>query len=329
MRAENLLHPRVGGARDVGRRRVAQQPVRHLHRQRLDQLLVGGVAEREAPTLEARLIELAQQHREVGLVAVEEQRVRLVAQRLVDLGAEGCLGGIVDNVAQRGGAALLQHLGDAMIAVYRERRLHRECEHPLRALREQELPGAAALQIGVGLGADDVAVMRQLGDRVRPRDGEQHRLALPAQRGHRGGDGGGPGAEDGADLVDVDQLARGAHAGVGIGLAILGDEGQLAAEHAAGRVDVVGRRPRDLDHRRAIGAARAGERGEGAETDRLILRRRGTGGGRQGERGEQRGAAGEHRSVPENTGIAPSLGSSRECVKRAERYQFWFAWHLR
>ncbi len=113
-------------------------------------------------------------------------------------------------------------------------------------------------------------------------------LRLPAERRDGGGDRGGPGAHDGRDLVDVDQLARGAHAGLGVGLVVFRDQLDLAAEHAAGGVDLVDHRLHGLDHDGAIGAARAGQRRQRADLDRGAL---GEGELRQGGGAGQSGCA--------------------------------------
>jgi hypothetical protein len=89
------------------------------------------------------------------------------------------------------------------------------------------------------LGAHEIALVRQRRDRVRRRDRKHHHLVFPAQRQHRAADRRGPHAHDRLHLVDVDQLARTAHAGLGIGRVVLGEIFELAAEQAARGVHLI------------------------------------------------------------------------------------------
>ena len=141
--------------------------------------------------------------------------------------------------------------------------------------------------------------MRELRDRIGAGDGRKEGLRFPAERRDGGGDRGGPGAEDGGDLVDVDQLAGGAYAGLRIGLVVFRDQLDLPAEHAAGGIDLVDHGLDRLDHDRAIGAAGTGERRQRADLDRGALGERAAGqGGEAGKRGgtcQKRAAVGRER----------------------------------
>ena len=128
------------------------------------------------------------------------------------------------------------------------------------------------LQLRVGLGAHEEALMRQLGNRIRARYGAKEGLALPAERRHGRGHRGRPGAENRRDLVDVDQFAGGPDACFGAGLVVLADQSNTAAKHAAGFVDLLDHAARDLGHHWAIGAAGPGERRQGGELDGVGLR---------------------------------------------------------
>ena len=170
------------------------------------------------------------------------------------------------------GAALGQHLAHQVEGRLGEGRLRDHGEDLLGAQRQHELARARHLQGRVGLGAHEIALVRQLGDRIGARRGGQEGLALPAERRHRGGHRRGPGAHDGGGLVDVDQLARSANAGFRAGLVVLAHQHDAPAQHAARLVDLLDDRRGDLGHRRAVGAAGAGERRQGGELDGVGLR---------------------------------------------------------
>jgi len=137
--------------------------------------------------------------------------------------------------------------------------------------------------------------VRQLGDRVGGRDCQHHDLVFPAQRQHRGADSGRPHAHDRLHLVDVDQLARATHAGLGVGLVVLGEIFELAPEQAARGVDLIDHCLMRHAAVRPERRAGAGERDEARQFDRtgLAEARRGDDEGRRDRTGpgEQRRAA--------------------------------------
>ncbi len=293
--AEELGQALVAGRFHRRRRRRGVGAVAHLGGHRVEQLLVHRVALGDLGARVAGLVELLHQHGAVGRVAVEVDHVGLGPQRLVDLGAERRLVLVVDDRADDLAAALGQELRQPLLRGQRERRLRGEHEHALDLERDEELAELADLQIGVGLRADQVALVWQLRDRVRARHRGQERLALPAQRRHRGGHRRGPGAHDRHDAVDVDQLAGRAHRGLRIGLVVLAHELDLAAQHATGSVDLLRDELHRLAHRRTVGAAGAGQRRQRAELDRRGL---GPGPGRDeagGHHGRGRGEDGASR----------------------------------
>jgi hypothetical protein len=124
----------------------------------------------------------------------------------------------------------------------------------------------------VRLRADQVALVRQQGDRVRARHGGEEGLALPAHRRDRRGHRRSPGAHDDRHLGDVNQLARRAYRRLRIGLIVLDDQLDLAAEQSAGGVHLRGDRLHGFQHARPVEPAGTGQRREHAELQRSALR---------------------------------------------------------
>ena len=141
-------------------------------------------------------------------------------------------------------------------------------------MTDDELGVLGGLQEIVRLGADQVALMRQFGDRIGTGRSGEEGLALPAHRRHRRGHRRGPGAHDHRHLVHVDQLARGAHRGLRVGLVVFHHQFDLATEHAAGGVDLGGDGLHRLQHARAVERAGAGQRRQHAELQFCALRPR-------------------------------------------------------
>jgi hypothetical protein len=191
-------------------------------------------------------------------------------------------------------ARLLGHAVHDLDARRGERRLRHESKDLLGAQPHEEVAGARDLQHGVGLGAHEIALVRQQGDRIGAGDGAEEGLVLPAQRRHGGRHRRGPGAQDRGHLVDIDQLPRRTHAGVGIGLVVLAHQHDLAAHHAARGVHFLDHGGGDLGHHRTVGTARAGERRQRRDLDWVrLVRHLGAQDGRSGEHG---GAAQESRA---------------------------------
>ena len=270
--ARKLFHPPERAAAFGDGRRVGVDAFDHLVLPDLfDQLLVDRIALADDLALVADAIEVLQQHDRVGRVAGAENGVRCEAHHLVDLGAIGRLLVVIDQAAVRPA----DFLGDAfhdLDARLGERRLRHEGPDLPGAQRHQEVSGAGDLQHGVGLGAHEIALVRQQGDRVGARHGAKEGLVLPAQRRHGRRYRRGPGAQDRGHLVDVDQLACRAHAGIGIGLVVLAHEHDLAAKHATRGIHFLDDGGGDLGHRRTVGAARARERRQGRDLDGVGLR---------------------------------------------------------
>ena len=224
-------------------------------------------------------------------VAAHHEDVGVRPHHLVDLGAERVLL-VVDDGAGDLDALRLDLLADRLEHRLGERRLRHDQVSALGILRENEFGELLALQNRVRLRAHEIALVRQLGDRVGGRDGQHHHLVFPAERQHRAADRGRPHAHDRLHLVDVDQLARAAHAGFGVGLVVLGEIFELAAEQAARGVHLI-------DHSlmrdavvRSERRARAGQGNKTCEPDRagLAEARRG-----DDERCSDRAGAGEQR----------------------------------
>src|SRR5262249_57870690 len=96
-----------------------------------------------------------------------------------------------------------------------------------------------------------------------------------------------PGAHDHWHLVHLDQLARCAHGGFGIGLIILNDSFDPASEHATCPVDLLDHRLHGLEHAWTVRSTRPRQWREDAEFQGLAL-----GAGAAGHRGGNRHGGG-------------------------------------
>ena len=264
---EALVRGRLAGRRGRDRERA----LGHLGRQCVQQLLIDRVGLRDLGAGVAGLVEILQHDGDVRRVAVEVEHVGPGAEHLIDLRAERRLVLVVDDRSHQLGAVLPELLADDLLRRQRERRLHGQDSDALAALRHHELGELPPLELCVGLRPHEVALVRQQRDRVRARHGGEERLRFPAERRDRRRDRGGPRAHDRGDLVEIDQLARRPHPGLGIRLVVLADELELAAEHAAGGVDLAGHPLHRLEHRGTVVTAGAGERRQRAEPDRTCL----------------------------------------------------------
>ena len=238
-------------------------------------------------------------HDVLGLIAAHHEQLRIGTHHLVDLGFErGLLA--VDDDALHFHALRLDGRADCVEHRLGERRLRHDQVGALRAHRENDAAELLALQFRVRLGAHEIPLVRQQRERVRRRDREHHHLIFPAERQHRGAHRGSPHAHDRLRLVDVDQLARGALAGFGVGLVVLGEVLDLAPEQSACRVHLIHHGLMRHAAVRPEWRAGAGERDEAGELDRAGLSEARRGDDERcrdgADTGEQRLAAGDERT---------------------------------
>ncbi len=203
----------------------------------------------------------------LGEVAAHHQQIGASPHHFVDLRAERVLL-VIEDHSRDLDALRLDRLADRLEGQFGERRLRHHAVEVLRPHAERDPAELLSLQHGMRLRAHEIALVRQQREQIRRRDRQHHHLVVPAQRQHGGADGGRPHAHDRLHLVDVDELARGADAGLGIGLIVLGEVLELAAEKAARRVDLIDHR---LMRQPAVGTerrARTGKRHQAGDPDR-------------------------------------------------------------
>ena len=230
----------------------------------------------------------------LGVIARDEDALGSGGLDGGELGAEILVALTVFLLGENGAAGG----GEALMEIFRQ-------AHTLRGRGRGEDGDPAELQRVVGefghhraleiideADAEDVVALGGDGDVGGP-GGDKRDLRGLADRGGLEGPARGELAEDGDDLVAGDEFFDDRGGLAGLRLVVLGDQLELAAQQAAGGVELLDGELRALVHGLAVGGLLAGERGEFADLDGFL-------GGETGR--QQTGDEGEPEHREQGTG---------------------------